>query len=96
MLYAKVEDKFKILKYPYRIHEELPLVSFPDPITEEILNEYNLVVVAPCSDRAYLQKILMMRDQFPEKYEIREVLPIYKGGRWEQQFILHPIIFNES
>lgn len=82
MKYAKIVDNV-IVEYPYsasiRLRSEYPNVSFPSPLDEDTLRDFNVYVVHDTE----APKI-----QWNEN--IRELDPIFDGDKWIQKWKVEP------
>lgn len=88
MYYVKLNSDGSIQKYPYKLNElkkENPNVSFPNPLTENILAEYQIFPVENV-DQPYNQQT--------EKISAAD--PVLIDGRWRQQWQVLPLSQEES
>jgi hypothetical protein len=77
MMYAKIIDE-KVATYPYLIaalRREYPNVSFPSPLTEEVLADFDVFLVQPTPQPA-----------FRWYQRIEETTPKKINGEWVQQW----------
>ena len=77
MMYAKIIDE-TVATYPYLItalRREYPNVSFPSPLTEEVLADFDVFLVQPTPQPAcrWYQRI-------------EEITPKKTNGEWAQQW----------
>jgi predicted nucleic acid-binding protein len=87
MYYVKLNGDGSIQKYPYRVNElkkENPNVSFPDPLTEDILAAYQVFPV---------DNVDQSHNSLTEKIAAAD--PVLVNGRWRQQWQVLPLSQEE-
>lgn len=87
-MYAKIENN-QVVKYPYNnadIRRDNPNVSFPEPISDELLKAVGAVKVADVVAPAFDNKT----------HKAVEKTPVLEGGVWKQSWVVEEQPVDEA